>query len=299
MLALLVAALCASAPFRACLAADQAISYGPEPAQILDICKPQAAHGLAPAVLMIHGGGWSGGSRLGQFRKCTLLAAQGMVAIPVDYRLSTGTPGTIWPAQMQDVQLALRWVRAHAAEYGIDPGHICAEGESAGGHLALMLGVVPGIAPGDMQSVLPNMSPHANCVVSISGPTDLEKIAVSRPLMIANLFGRMNAARFQSLEADGSPALRARGGSVVPTLLIQGLNDPVVPFPQATEMQAALIQGGAPSWLVTYQGGHVLKGLSGQQDVAIFGMIGRFVRAMRLPGAPRQMPLEEALGGAP
>jgi acetyl esterase/lipase len=247
---------------------------------------------------MIHGGGWRSGSRTNQARQCAFLAERGLVAVTADYRLATGIPGTTWPAQLNDVQLAMRWVRAHAAEYHIDPARICAEGESAGGHLALMLGVVTGIAPGDMQAVLPGISPHADCVISLAGPSDLVKLAAFRPPLIANLLGQQDTARMQDEAAGASPALLAHPGATVPTLLVHGLADPVVPLAQATEMQSALLKAGTRTWLLTHQGGHVLNGITPQERTAIFSLIASFVRLHTLPGPPRQMTVEEALDEA-
>jgi acetyl esterase/lipase len=296
LLARLAAVAAAFAAGPACLAAQQNVAYGPDPAQRLDICLPPAGPAPGPAALMMHGGGWRVGSRSALAAQCAFLARQGVAAIIADYRLSTGAPGTTWPAQFQDAQLALRWVRAHAAAYGIDPGRICAEGESAGAHLALMLGVVPGIAPGDMQALLPGQSPHATCVIAISGPTDLRDMAVVNPPMIANLFGHRDAATTRKEERDASPALRARPGEAVPTLLIHGIHDPIVPFSEATEMQAALEKSGTQSWLIAHPGGHVGAGLTGPQTHALFRLIARFVRSPHLPGPPRQMTLQEAIG---
>jgi len=292
----LLARLLAAAAGIACLAAQQTIAYGPDPAQKLDMCLPTAAASPSPAVLMIHGGGWRAGSRFSQANQCAFLAKQGVAAFIADYRLSTGAPGTTWPAQLQDVQLALRWVRAHAAAYGIDPTRICAEGESAGAQLALMLGVVPGRAKGDMQAILPGQSPHASCVIAISGPSDLGEMAAVNPPMIANLLGRLDAASMQAGERDASPALRVHPGEAAPTLLIHGVNDLVVPFSQATKMQAALQRSGARSWLIAHPGGHGAIGLTGRQTHALFSLIARFVRSPNRPGPPRQMTLEEAIG---
>jgi len=290
---LAIGAACAAGP--ACFAAQQNVAYGPDPAQHLDVCLPPAAAPPAPAVLMIHGGGWRAGSRSSQAHQCAFMAKQGVAAFIADYRLATGAPRTLWPAQFQDVQLALRWVRAHAATYGIDPARICAEGESAGAHLALMLGVVPELAEGDMQAILPGQSPHATCVIAISGPSDLQDMAVVNPRLIANLIGRHDTATMQAEERDASPAWRARAGEAVPTLLIHGVHDPVVPFSEATEMQAALQKSGTPSWLIAHQGGHDATGLTGPQTHALFRLIARFVQSPHLPGPPRQMTLEEAI----
>lgn len=274
-------------------ASEQNIAYGPDPQQRLDICTPASA-GPAPALLMIHGGSWKKGSRDKQARLCENLARQGVVAIPMDYRLAEDTPATTWPAQFNDAQLAMRWVRAHAAAYGIDPKRVCAEGDSAGGQLALLLGVVPSIEAGDSQAVLPNISPQAACVVAISGGADLVGGSALRPGSIGNLIGGGDTAQIRAKEQDASPALRVRPGAA-PTLLIHGTADRIAPFAQALEMQAALVKAGVPVWLVSYDGEHILHGLSEEQRRGVFGLVASFVQTHALPGPPRRLDIEEAL----
>jgi acetyl esterase/lipase len=271
------------------------IAYGPDPSQRLDVCTPaqQAPH--MPALVMIHGGGWVAGSRAGQAGPCRRFAAAGIVAVPIDYRLYEKTPHTAWPVQLNDVQLAMRWVRAHAGELGIDPDHICAEGDSAGAQLALLLGVLPRIAPGDMAQLLPGVSPQADCMISLSGPTDLVALATARPNYRGFLQGPVAAApdRLHALELSASPALLAQRGAP-PALLIHGFQDKPVPFAQAEEMRQVLGRLGTPAWLVTYEGGHELKGLSGPEIQDVWALFARFVLARRLPGAPREMSTGEA-----
>ena len=104
----------------------------------LDIARPPGKDGVFPAVLVIHGGGWTGGNKsdvgpiMGQFTK------RGYVAVSPQYRL---TPRNVFPAQVHDVKAAVRYLKTNAKKYQIDPDRIGAIGFSAGGHLALMLGV--------------------------------------------------------------------------------------------------------------------------------------------------------------
>ena len=127
-----------------------AIPYGPLPAEWGDLYLPAGGGSARSAVLLIHGGGWVVGSRADYELIAKSLAQAGMVAFSIDYRLAKAmNPVTHWPAQLVDVQLAVRFLRAHAAEFGIDPARIGALGDSAGGHLAVFLGVLHSIAPGD------------------------------------------------------------------------------------------------------------------------------------------------------
>lgn len=102
----------------------------------LDLYRPAGSAAL-PAVLMVHGGGWLAGDRFMERPFAKQLAARGYIVVPVSYRL--GTPGR-FPAPVHDLKAAVRWLRAHAVEFGIDPRRIGVVGGSAGGTLALLLG---------------------------------------------------------------------------------------------------------------------------------------------------------------
>jgi len=107
----------------------------------LDIAQPStASSGLRPAIVIIHGGGWSAGSKNDPVYQNLMnhYAQQGYVALSVGYRLTQEAP---MPACIEDVKCAVRWLKAHAKDYGVDPERIGCYGHSAGGHLSLMLGV--------------------------------------------------------------------------------------------------------------------------------------------------------------
>ena len=111
----------------------------------LDLARPKTPQGLSAAILCIHGGGFRAGKREHHDQLCIRLAQGGYVAATVTYRLA---PKHQFPAAVHDVKAAVRWLRANAAKYGIDPERIGATGDSAGGHLALMLGLT-----GDVKSL--------------------------------------------------------------------------------------------------------------------------------------------------
>ncbi|HEU4631593.1 MAG TPA: alpha/beta hydrolase [Gemmatimonadaceae bacterium] len=115
---------------------DPAIGY----AGTLDVYEPESDGDRAnrPAVLVIHGGAWRGGDKAWGEQFADELCPYGYVVFSINYRLS-GRPHGRWPAQIEDVQKALRYVRAHAARFRIDPDRIAALGMSAGGHLATMV----------------------------------------------------------------------------------------------------------------------------------------------------------------
>jgi len=109
----------------------------------MDIYRPKKAWGQLPAVVCIHGGGWAKGNRTSHSKVAQALAARGYVAATISYRLSGEAP---FPAQINDCKAAVRYLRAHAGELGIDSDHIGAIGLSAGGHLTALLATSGGVA---------------------------------------------------------------------------------------------------------------------------------------------------------
>ena len=108
---------------------------------LLDVFRPPARATAQPAVVLVHGGGMWTGSRADMADPARQLAQAGYIAFAVDYRLVDVASGRHpWPAQLDDVQHAVRWVRANAARYGVDPERVGAYGWSAGGQLAALLG---------------------------------------------------------------------------------------------------------------------------------------------------------------
>ncbi len=142
--------------------------YGPRKLH-LDIFRP-ANGDTCPALLMVHGGGWSSGDRSMEEPMAVALAARGYVCIPVEYRLS---PEALYPAAIYDVKSAIRWVRAHAADYGIDPQRIAISGESAGGLLADLAGATNGNPHYEGEGGYPHMPSTVQAVVDLDGVADL------------------------------------------------------------------------------------------------------------------------------
>src|SRR5258708_30961184 len=139
----------------------------------MDIVRPRDSSGAPhPTVLCIHGGGFRAGARQSYLPLCIKLAQRGYVAATVSYRLA---PKSQFPAPVHDVKAAVRWLRANAAKFVIDPERIGVTGGSAGGHLALFLGLTPGVA--EFEGYGPNLdqSSRVAAVVDYFGPTDFTK----------------------------------------------------------------------------------------------------------------------------
>ena len=107
----------------------------------LDLYRP-AAGGPFPAVLIVHGGGWESGDRQMERPLARRLAALGYAGVPVDYRLG---PAGRFPAALEDLKAAVRWLRVHARDWRLDPERIAAVGGSAGGQLVALLGATNGL----------------------------------------------------------------------------------------------------------------------------------------------------------
>ena len=242
------------------------VAYGPRPEETIDLCEPIGARGPLPVVIAIHGGAWVAGDKAGWAGRCRFFAALGFAAAVIDYRLA---PRAVWPAQLEDAQLAVRYLRANAAPLDLNPRAICALGESAGGQLALFLGSLATTLPGDAAALYPDQSPRVACVIDEYGPTDLLR---PMPLLdnaaILLLLGGTSQARKMSVRRAASPIFSVSPDSA-PTLIVQGNADTTVPPEQSRLMAAALRRVGVAVAYVSYPGGHSLSGLNAAGRAAI------------------------------
>jgi acetyl esterase/lipase len=230
------------------------VVYGTADGQklLLDVYQPPGA-GPHPGVMLIHGGGWRSGDKGGERVTGGLLSKAGFACFSVNYRLAPKHPH---PAQVQDCARAVRWIRARAAEYGVDPERIGALGQSAGGHLSLMLGT---IKPDDYQTDDdPNkgLSAKVQCVVDYFGPADFTEKGSWQPHAEPILRGFLGAPRAQAPDkwADASPVCHVTKGAA-PTLIIQGDADRLVLPAQSQAMKATLDKAGVECELIMVSGG--------------------------------------------
>jgi len=136
----------------------------------LDMAVPVHISGPFPAIVCIHGGAWRSGDKSSYKQKIIDFADHGYVAVSINYRLA---PQHKFPSQVEDVKCAVRYLRAHATEFKIDPTRIAAVGDSAGGHLALMLGLMDPADGLEGDGGYPEQSSKVQAVVNYYGPTDL------------------------------------------------------------------------------------------------------------------------------
>ncbi len=143
------------------------INYGKR-ALHLDVFSPQKP-GIYPAVIMIHGGGWRSGDRSMEYPMAQFMAAHGYVAVTVEYRLALEA---LYPNAVYDIKAAIRYVKKHAADWGIDTARIAIEGNSAGGQLATLVGMTSGIPLFEGKLGDTTCSSRIQAVVDIDGLVD-------------------------------------------------------------------------------------------------------------------------------
>ena len=239
----------------------------PDRAEKLDLYLPVApAKGkLSPAVVWIHGGGWTGGVKTENRAKeiCTTLAAAGYVAVSVDYKLGDGA----WPTNLHDCKNAVRFLRAHAVKYQLDPDRIAVAGGSAGGHLALMVGFTgdqPEFEPAGAATPYPGVSSQVRAVIDLYGPVNLltrqevdEKGTPTgkfRPAGPAKVFGTDDPTA--PVYRTASPVTHVTK-NVPPVLILHGRIDTTVDRAQSEELAGVLQRHGVPHEIVMVEGaGH-------------------------------------------
>lgn len=232
----------------------------------LDIVAPKEGDGPFPAVLCIHGGAWRAGNKADVRLFMERLAKDGYVAISPQYRFC---PKETFPAQVHDVKEAVRWVRTHASEYKIDPERIGAIGFSAGGHLALMLGVTGPKDGLEGEGVAEGAPPtKIKAVVNYFGPTELaadDIPDVSKPLVKDFLGGTPKEKA--ELCAQASPLTFVTADDA-PILTFQGTRDPLVPHSQAIKLGEKMTEVGLPGRVeLLIGGGHGWAGAELERTV--------------------------------
>ena len=225
----------------------------------LNLARPKNATGSLPAVVCIHGGGFRAGHRDGYNSLCLKLAQHGYVAATVSYRLA---PKYQFPAAVHDTKAAVRWLRANAKKYNIDPHRIGTTGGSAGGHLAQFLAVTAGVPMFEGTGGNADQSSHVACVVNVYGPSDFTKsygksvdAAEVLPLFLG---GNLETARHRHILA--SPLYWVTPAAA-PTLCIHGTEDKYVAHEQAEWIIERLKAADVQAELLTLPGaGHGFKG---------------------------------------
>jgi acetyl esterase/lipase len=219
---------------------------------LLDIYDPSDEGDLRPAVVLLHGGGFTTGDKSGMSEVAMFFAQSGFVAFSVDYRLTHGNEN-LWPAQLDDAQRAVRWIRAHATKYGVDRDRIGAYGYSAGAHLAALLGMEDTRDNSDPS--LAKYSSRVEAVVDVSGPSDFTRDHDPDGDAFLTVFLGGDFARHADVWKDASPVFHVSRKSA-PFLIVHGSHDENVPITQAQELAEKLKQAKVPVKLVTLDDTH-------------------------------------------
>jgi acetyl esterase/lipase len=190
-------------------------------------------------VLLVHGGGWENGDRTQLRGYGIALGRLGFVAVACEYRLSGEAP---WPAQLHDVKAALRWMRAERESLGIHPDRISVSGNSAGAHLALLIGATPNRPDFEGDGGSAGAGTECAAVIAIYPPTDLRGVAEMLSGPTGKLFGSGVSA---DVVEQASPIVHCNK-DFPPTQLIHGNRDTIVPGRASLDMYAALEEAGAP-----------------------------------------------------
>lgn len=217
----------------------------------LDITRPRSSNGNLPVLLCIHGGGWTAGSRADMRQMMFGFSQAGVLCASVEYRL---TPKDRFPAQIEDVKCAVRWLRANAEQYRIDQNRIAALGVSAGAHLAALLATTAGKTDLEGTGGNAGQSSAVSAAICFAGPYDLtlahrssdgqrpaERDTV-RQLLPALLGG--TPGEVPDMYRRASPITHASKSSP-PMLLVHGAADPLVLVEQAEVFDAKLREAGA------------------------------------------------------
>jgi acetyl esterase/lipase len=225
----------------------------------LNIARPKNADEILPCVLCIHGGGFRAGNRDSYNPLLVKLAERGYVAVAVSYRVA---PKYQYPAAIYDVKAAVRWLKANAIQYQIDPNRIGVTGDSAGGHLAQFLGVTADLKQFEGDEGNAAQSTRVACVVNRYGPSDFTKsygksvdAAEVLPLWLG---GNLETARAKHVE---SSPLNWVTPAAAPTLILHGTEDKYVAYEQGIWMRDRLKDAGVHVEMLTLEGaGHGFKG---------------------------------------
>ena len=217
---------------------------------------------LRAGVILIHGGSWSSLDKstmtgMGQF-----LARHGYVGFAVDYRLFDGNRNG-WPAQLDDVQQAVRWIRANAAKYRVDPARIGAFGHSAGAQLAACLGMED--TREKHHAALTDFSSKVQGVVDVSGPSDFTRDHdADGDAFLTRFIGSKSEQAWQ----EASPVFHV-GKNSAPFLIVHGTRDQDVPIGQSEELYEKLKAAGVPVEFVKVDDVHTFTTAEARRRMAL------------------------------
>jgi acetyl esterase/lipase len=232
---------------------------------LLDIFEPAAnSDHPRPAVILIHGGGWTSFDKSTMRTLAQFLARSGFVAVPVDYRLFHDD-ATRWPAQLDDVQRSVRWLRANAAKYNVASDHIGAYGHSAGAQLAALLGMID--TRDNSDPALAKFPSKVQAVVETSGPTEFAPFpkGSDEDKFFTSFFGDYSS--HEDIWRYASPVSHV-SKSNAPFLIIHGTRDEMVPIAHAQALYDKLKEAGATVQFVRLDTDHMFSDAAPHRQLA-------------------------------
>lgn len=233
----------------------------------LDLMLPESTTGPLPLVVWIHGGAWQGGSKEGA--RAAYLSGRGFVVASINYRLTDAGP---FPIQIADCRAAIRWLRANAAAYHIDPDRIGVWGGSAGGHLVALLGTAGDQTEWDSVGGNKDVSARVQAVCDYFGHTDfMVLLDADRPFPAAGPIAKLMGGnpREKRDVAQSASAVTFVSKDDPPFLIVHGDKDTTVPFQQSQILYDKLKEAGVEAALVTVKNGpHGLFGSGFEPDTA-------------------------------
>lgn len=276
LIALVIVSLGCGA-FRADVTVEENIAYGKggDLELKLDIAQPEG-DGPFPAIVFIHGGGWYQGNRQGYRSQVMEAAKRGYVAATISYRLmkfdeakkETTTATPTFPAQIHDAKASIRWLRANAKKYHVDPERIGVTGGSAGGHLSLLVGLTDARSNLEGDGGNPDQSSRVQAVVNVFGPTDMATCHTNSvvPWIFRLLMGGTPDETAETYKA-ASPITYVSEDDP-PVLTLHGDRDTLVPIAQATMLDEKMKAAGASHTLMIFEGqGHGFGGQDAQKSM--------------------------------
>lgn len=227
------------------------IEYGKggDKSLLLNLYAPEKLDKPVPGLIFIHGGGWKSGSRTDYKYYAVRYAKRGYVVASITYRFAQDAP---FPAAVQDAKCAVRWMRANAEKYHVDPNRIAAIGGSAGGHLSMMLGYSSDVPELEGNGGWPGVSSKVQAVVDLYGPPDLDCEAARKDSTVQNFIGKPYEEA-PKLYEQASP-YRYLTPDDPPTLIFQGTIDDIVPPSQSDFLAEKLKAAGIPYQYEKYEG---------------------------------------------
>ncbi len=245
------------------------VSYGTAGNEtlLLDIFEPAGnSDHPRPAVILIHGGGWTSFDKSTMRTLAQFLARSGFVAVPVDYRLFHDGVNR-WPAQLDDAQRSVRWLRANAAKYNVAPNQIGAYGHSAGAHLAALLGMID--TRDNSDPALAKYSSKVQAVVDSSGPTEFTGFPKDsdEDKFFSSFFGASYSAH-PEIWRDASPVDHV-SKSNAPFLIIHGTHDEEVSIAQSQALYDKLKEAGADVKFVRLDSDHMIREPAVRRQLAL------------------------------